>query len=168
MRRNLCTALLVAAAVLVAACGGGDGDDDAPTKAQFIAKTDRLCEASNRRTRALNVQLRSAADASRDDEDLLRRLAPILERGYGPVRDNAASFQAANPPAGDAAAIERIRKAYDEQAELVRRLAAAAKRGDVPAFMARSEEQKDVVSRARRLARAYGFQECGSAKSDPT
>ena len=166
MRRNLCTALLVAAAVLVAACGGGDGDDDAPTKAQFIAKTDRLCEASNRRTRALNVQLRSAADASRDDEDLLRRLAPILERGYGPVRDNAASFQATNPPAGDAAAIERIRKAYDEQAEQVRKLAAAARRRDVAAFRALSEEQKEVVTRARRLARGFGFQECGSSKSD--
>jgi hypothetical protein len=167
MRRIFCPALLVAAAVLVAACGGSGGDDDPPTKAQFIAKTDRLCEASNRRTRALNVELKTAADASENDKDLLRRLAPILERGYGPVRDNAASFQAANPPAGDAAAIERIRKAYDEQAELVRRLAAAAKRGDVPAFKALSEEQKDVVLRARRLARAYGFQECGSSKSDP-
>ena len=97
----------------------------------------------------------------------MRRLAPILERGYGPVRDNAAAFEAANPPAGDAAAIERIRKAYDEQAELVRRLAAAAKRGDVDAFKALSEEQKDVVTRARTLARAYGFAECGSSKSDP-
>lgn len=167
MRRAFCRAVLAfAAAVLVAGCGGL-GDDDAPTRAQFIAKTDRLCEASNTRTRALNVELRAAAEAARNDAELLRRLAPILKRGYGPVRDNAAAFQAANPPAGDAAAIERIRRAYDEQAELVRRLAAAAKRGDVPAFMALSEEQKDVVMRARSLARSYGFRECGSSKSDP-
>jgi hypothetical protein len=166
MHPTLRPAVLVAVALL-AGCGGSGGDDDPPTRAQFIAKTDRLCQTSNRRTRALNVQLATAAARARDDEDLLRRLAPILERGYGPLRDNAAAFQAANPPADDAAAIERIRKAYDEQAELVRRLAAAAKRGDVPAFKSLSERQKEVVTRARRLARGYGFEQCGSSKSDP-
>jgi hypothetical protein len=167
VRRTLCSALLAAIAAFVAACGGSSGDGDALTRAQFIAKTDRLCQASNRRTRALNLQLNDAAARSRDDTELLRRLAPILERGYGPVRDNAAAFQAANPPAGDAAAIERIRKAYDEQAELVRRLAAAARRDDIDAFKTLSVQQKDVVTRARTLARAYGFEECGSSKSDP-
>jgi hypothetical protein len=49
----------------------------------------------------------------------------------------------------------------------VRRLAAAAKRGDASAFKALSEKQKDVVTRARQLTRRYGFRECGSSKSDP-
>ena len=159
----------MAATVLLslAACGDSGGDGDTPSRAEFVTKTDKLCEASNRRTRALNIELNEAASRSRNDAQLLRRLAPILERGYGPVRDNAAAFEAGNPPAGDDAKIERIRKAYDEQAELVRRLAAAAKRGDIDAFKALSEQQKDVVTRARRLARAYGFRECGSSKSDP-
>jgi hypothetical protein len=169
--RPALAAAALAVAVVVAACGGGGyaGGDDAraPTRAQYIARTDKLCKASNTRTRALNVQLLRAAAGARNDRELLRRLAPILERGYGKVRDNVAAFQASNPPADDDAAIERIRAAYDKQAEQVRRLAAAARAGDVARFRALSDEQEEVVTRARRLARGYGFRECGSAKSDP-
>ena len=99
---------------------------------------------------------------------MLRALAPILERGYGQVRDNAAAFEAVNPPPADAAKIERIRKLYDEQAELVRKLAAAAKAGDVGEFKALSDRQASVLSNARNAASAYGFKECGSEKSDAT
>jgi hypothetical protein len=164
-------AAALAVAVVAAACGGGgDARDDharAPTRAQYVARTDRLCKASNARTRALNVQLLRAAAGARNDRELLRRLAPILQRGYGKVRDTAAAFQASNPPPDDAAAIERIRAAYDKQAEQLRRLAAAARAGDAARFRTLSDEQRKVVTRARRLARGYGFRECGSVKSDP-
>ena len=48
----------------------------------------------------------------------------------------------------------------------MQRLAASAKRGDTQAFKSLSEEQRDVVTRARKAAQAYGFKECGSSKSD--
>ena len=117
-------------------------------------------------TRALNAELQRAAKGVDSDRTLLRRIAPILARGYKPVSDNAATFKAAKPPAADTAEIERIRKAYDGQARLVRRLAAAAKRGDTRSFKSLSEEQRDVVTRARKAAQAYGFKVCGSSKSD--
>lgn len=166
MRPGVLCAAIVAAALAATACGGDGGDDRAPTRAQYIAKTDMLCKASNTRTRALNVQLRRAAAGAGNDRDLLRRLAPILERGYGKVRDNAAAYQAADPPPDDAAEIDRIRAAYDKQADQVRKLAATARAGDVARFRSQSAEQEDLVTRARRLARAYGFRECGTAKSD--
>ncbi|HEV7807896.1 MAG TPA: hypothetical protein VGO80_18905 [Solirubrobacteraceae bacterium] len=169
MRPILARASLAAAALAVAVgiatCGGGD-DAQTLTRAQYIASTDKLCKASNTRTRTLNVRLLRAAADARNDRQLLRRLAPILERGYGKVRDNAAAFQAANPPPDDAAEIERIREAYDKQANQVRLLAAAARSGDVARFRSLSDEQEEVVTYARRLARGYGFRECGSAKSD--
>lgn len=166
MRLLICAAL-TAAALVLAACGGSGGDAAKPlTRAEFISKTDMQCKTSNTRTRALNEELQRVAAGARNDKQLLSRLAPILDRGYGPVRDNAAAFQAANPPPADAAKIEHIRKAYDRQAELVRKLAAAAKRGDVKAFMLLSTHQRIIVTRARRLARGFGFKECGSAKSD--
>ncbi len=176
MRATLTCAALAALAALavlgLAGCGGGDGDADGgadtPTRAQFIAGTDRVCATSNRRTRVLNGQLARAAAGARDDRDLLRRLAPILERGYGRVRDNAIAFRTAEPPAADAAEIERIRRLYDRQAEFVRKLAAAARRGDARTFATLSDEQRQVVTRARRLARAFGFKVCGSTRSDPT
>jgi hypothetical protein len=164
MRATLvtCAALAVAAAAGLASCGDADG----PTRAQFIAGTDKLCERSNRRTRTLNRQVAQAAAGARNERDRLRRLAPVLERGYDRVRDNAIAFRTEEPPAADADEIERIRRLYDRQAEFVRSLAAAARRGDARAFAALSEQQADVVTRARRLTRAYGFKECGSRKSD--
>jgi hypothetical protein len=164
------TAAAILLALTFGACGSSDraNDTGASTRAQFIARTDRLCRASNERTRALNVELQRAAARARDDDELLRRLAPILRRGYAPVKANAAAFDAAEPPADDAAAIERIRVAYDQQARLVRRLAAAARRGDVDAIKSLSTRQRGLVLQARRLARAYGFRECGSSESDPS
>jgi ABC-type Fe3+-hydroxamate transport system substrate-binding protein len=165
--RPIAVAVLTAAALGLAACGGsGDDEPAGPTRAEFIAKTDAQCKVSNARTKTLNEDAARVVDATPDEAQLLAKLAPIFERGYGQVRDNAAAFQAVNPPPADAAEIERIRKLYDEQAEIVRKLARAAKTGDVDQFKALSEEQRDVVRRARAAARAYGFEECGSDKSD--
>ena len=163
----LCIALVLApVAFAVAGCGGSD-DGDAPTRAQFIAQTDELCTTSNRRTRTLNLKVRQAAAAARDDRDFMRRLAPILERGYDQVRANAAAFRAVESPVDDATEIARLRRLYDQQAQFVRRLAAAARRGDVRGFKSLTAEQQAVVMRARRLSRAYGFKQCGSTRSDP-
>jgi len=159
--------LAVAAAAALASCGGSEDEPQAaPTRAAFIAKVDEGCKSSNSRTRALNRELERAAAGARGDKDLLRRLAPVLERAYGPLRDNAAAFHAANPPPADAAEIERIRKLYDEQAELARKLAAAAKQGDVKRYNGLLAEQREVVERSRSRTRAFGFTQCGSSKSD--
>ncbi|MEA2218975.1 MAG: hypothetical protein QOJ35_1601 [Solirubrobacteraceae bacterium] len=167
-RPALALALAALGALLPAACGGGSGSpsggDAAAQRARFIADTDALCRATNIRTKVLNDRLRRVS--APDDEQLLRRLAPILEQGSGSLRDNAAALRTARPPAADARAIDRIRTLYDQQAELAGLLAAAAAHGRVTRFKALSEQQKDVVSRARALTRAYGFRECGSAMSD--
>lgn len=166
--RTTASAVLAVASLALAACGGS-GDDKttaAPTRAEFIAKTDAQCKVSNARTKALNEEGNRAAAGARTDPQLLEAVAPVLARGYGQARDNAAAFQAVNPPAADAGEVEAIRKLYDEQAEIVRKLAASAKRGDVEQFKALTQEQKDVVARARKAASAYGFKECGSTKSD--
>jgi hypothetical protein len=174
MRTKIAAVLAVAGLTLMGC--GRSGDKPPPlaqsppppeqTREQFIAKTDAQCKASNIRTRALNRELQRAAAGAVDNEQLLQRLAPILAKGYEPVRENAAAFRAATPPAADAAAVEKIRTVYDEQPELVRELADAAKRGDTARYDAVSEEQAALVTKARRLARDYGFKECGSAKSD--
>jgi len=168
--RTLTSAALAAAALALAACGdSGDSGDDktaTSTRAEFIAKTDAQCKVSNARTKTLNEEAARAADTAKTEAELLKQLAPILQRGYGQVRDNAAAFQAVNPPADDAAEIEVIRKLYDEQAELVRKLAAAAKSADKNRFKVLTREQGDVLARARKAAAAYGFKECGSTKSD--
>jgi hypothetical protein len=165
MRTTL--AALAAATLALSACGGASsGGTTTLTRAQFIAKTDALCKASNTRTRALNAEVQRAGASPASDKQLLARLAPILARGYGQVRDNAAAFEAVDPPAGDKAKIELLRKLYDTQAELASKLAAAAKARDVQQFQTLSTQQDDILARARDRAQAYGFKECGSTKSD--
>jgi ABC-type Fe3+-hydroxamate transport system substrate-binding protein len=168
--RTLISAVLALSVLALAACGGGSGDDSsaAPTRAEFIAKTDAQCKLSNARTKTLNEESRRAVAGRPRQARLLQVLAPILARAYGQVRDNAAAFQAASPPSDDAAEIENIRKLYDEQAEIVRRLGAAAKQGDLDRYKAITEEQKDALARLRKATTAYGFKECGSTKSDAT
>lgn len=166
-RQLLAVSLVAALALALAACGGSNAKQDPLTRAQYIAKSDALCKASNARTRSLNEQLARAVAASTGDADLLRRVVPILRRGYAPIAANARAFQATTPPLADAVAIEHIRETYDQQAELVRRLAIAAEGGKEKTFKSLTLEQNDVAARARRLAHAYGFKECGSSKSDP-
>ena len=158
MRRTAFAALVV---VALAPAGCGDS-----SRAEFIAKTDAQCKRTNVRTKALNEAAARAAASAGSDAQVLRALAPILRRSYGQVRDNAAAFEAESPPPADAAEVKRIRKLYDEQAKLARKLAVAAKRGDIDEFRSLTELQKDLVARARRATRAYGFKECGSTKSD--
>lgn len=160
------SAVLAGAALVLAACGSSGDDATTTARARFIARTDVRCKTSNVRTRALNLKLQRATAGARDDKQLLRRLAPILRQGERPVRDNAAALRAAEAPAVDAARIKLVRRAYDQQAALVRELASAATQGDVERFTSLSEQQRHVVIRARGLARDYGFKECGSARSD--
>jgi hypothetical protein len=159
-------AALAVAALALTACGGSGEDPTTAARRRFIATTDVLCKASNTRTRALNLKLQRAAAGARDDRQLLRRLAPILRQGDGPVHDNATAMRSNDAPAVDAARVEILRRAYDQQAELVRRLASAAAHVDVQRFESLSEQQRHVVIHARGLAQDYGFKECGSAKSD--
>jgi hypothetical protein len=130
---------LAVATLGLAACGDSEEPTPALTREAFIARTE---------------ELQRAGAQARDDTQLMRRLHPILERGYRAVRDNAAAFEAANPPPADAARIEKIRAAYDQQAELARKLTDAAKRGDAEQFRSLSAQQRAVSTRARRLARA--------------
>jgi hypothetical protein len=164
--RPTASAMLALATLALAACGGsGDNKTAGPTRAEFIAKTDAQCKVSNARTKALNEES-ARAGATQTQAQLLKAVAPVLARSYGQARDNAAAFEAVSPPAADAAAVEAIRKLYDEQAEILRKLAAAATRGDLDQYKAITEQQKDVVVRIRKATNAYGFKECGSTKSD--
>jgi len=165
--RTTTICLLLTTALALGACGGsGDSENPVPTRAAYIERTDALCEASNERTRKLNRELQRASAAAGDEGDQLKRLAPILRRGYGAVRDNAVAFRAVQAPPADEARIERIRKAYDRQAELARKLADAAARGDAVRFRSVAAQQRRLVVSARKLTRGFGFDECGSSKSD--
>lgn len=168
MRRSVGAFTL--AALAVAGCGGSSDDHEAasPTRAEFIAQTDARCQTSNARTRDLNAEVVRVSQGVTDERVLLRRLAPVLERGSKAVGDNADAFAATTPLPADAKKIAELRTLYERQATLAGRLAAAAKRGDVDDFRLYTTEQTDVLARVRQRAKAFGFKECGSAKSDAT
>ena len=162
--RTPAVACLAAAALGLAACGDSGGDEpDGLTRARVHRQDRRAVQGVQRpHEDAQRGGEPGRGHRARSEAQLLRELAPILERGYGQVRDNAAAFQAVNPPAADAAEIERIRKLYDEQAEVVRKLATAAKRGDIEQFKAAvggAEGRGRARSRRRERLRLQGVRQ---------
>jgi hypothetical protein len=120
----------------------------------------------HKRGRALNEQFQRLARGASSEEEALRTVAPLLEKGYDKQRAQDERFAAIRPPAADREIITRLWKANDENTALLGRLVDAARSQDVGRFTALAEEQKRATERARGLAEGYGFRECGSRKSE--
>ena len=180
--RALLVALLCGLLVL-SGCGGDDdeesgtnsspattteqrADDQGPTKEDYIAEADTLCKESNARAKALNERSVEAVKGRSSGKEQLRALAPILREGYALQRNDMEEFEAIEPPADDREVIDRLTTAYGEQTALVGRMLDAAEATDVQRFNALQKEHQRVKTRARGLARGYGFKECGSGKNE--
>ena len=158
--------MLVVAALVPAGCGGEEPQPR--SHAELVAKIDARCEVTNAETKKINEEAELVGERADTQEQLLRELAPILERASDQVRQNAAAFKSVEPTGNDAAKLDRIRRFYDRQTRLAHKFAAAAKRGAVDEFKMLSELQKDLLRRLRKATSDFGFKECGSTRSDAT
>lgn len=154
------------AATAPATAGAAAAATPASSRAAYIARADRFCRSTNADTRRLNARANAAIRSADNDRDRLKALAPILEEGVRAQRSQVARFLAITPPAADRATIERYWSAISRQARLVAQLASAAAEGDVAAYNRIADRSSALREQARGLARAFGFKECGSGKSD--
>lgn len=178
--------LLIAA--LLAGCGGGNDEPAASTqlpatssssaasssparppeatRESYIKEADALCKTKNADAKRRNETLgRKTADLT-DDSEILSAIKTDLREGYEFQRAYLADFRRISSPPGDAAILDKLSEAQDEQTALLGRLADAAESGDAERFTALNEEQDSVTTRYRGLAQGYGFKECGSGNSD--
>jgi hypothetical protein len=172
MRARCLSSILLAALAmaLVAGCGGSSGSSgstaaEAPagptelTKAQFIAKADAICAATNDSESALRGSF----------EELQRSQAPTAQRELGEAmsalaRDGAKEseeIRALVPPKKDAKEVERL-IAKEESANAVAAEAAAAlEAGNAAKFYGLLESISAQGAVAQGFAEGYGLRVCG-------
>jgi len=158
-------ALAFVLGIFLAACGGGDNGDqttsaqtqalpagltttpvpDTLTKQEYLARGDQICEAGAFKVgNAARQQFPSGVNSA--------EIQPFTQQTVVPVyQDQVNELRALPPPAGDAQTVEAI---YDALQRGINQL-----RGN-PALFA-DPNAHGIFDEASRLARAYGFTQCG-------
>ena len=154
-------AVLAALALGLGACGGGDDDGGEPSKADFIAQADAICERVNRTIGGINDELRSVTGSTREK---LGKLEPILGRAVRLQDDAIEEFAALEPPPEDQDLIDRYLDAAEEQSEVLRAMAEAAGTGDAKEYASVARKLPEVSEQRRELIADYGFEQCGGSR----
>jgi len=157
-RKLLCAAAALACAGAAAGCGGGDDDDPAKTtttppltKARFIDRADKICQASTAQLKAAGVKLTAAAKQTGrlPQEQVVTFLqdtsVPIYERMLERLR-------ALRPPPDDAADLDGYLASLAKGIDAVKADPTTYAKTTAP------DPFEDSNARARR----YGLEVCGS------
>jgi hypothetical protein len=141
VRRIVIPAL--AAAVLAAGCGGGDD------KATYISRADAICADAAAKLHALGTPTTAA-----EFQSFAGKAIPIVEDGLRRVRE-------LDPPKDVAAKADAVFDNVEKGVALVRRIAAAAKKGDAAGLQKLASDASALSAQTGADAKAVGFKECG-------
>ena len=142
------TARIIVLACLVAAGPAACGEEHL-TKAQLIARADRICARVERRTEALPPPL--------EREELSASLRRVQELRAGAMDD----LRALEPPPGAADVYDEMLDAMSRVSDHLPELAKATESGDAARVDRVTEEILAVQEHSDSVARAYGFRTCG-------
>ena len=157
MKRTLLS--LIAVAALAAGCGGGDGG---PTKAEYIARADRICQATKAETAPLVQQLTAAAGSGSVTTAQARKLARVAGRLQTMGAAYVARLKALDRPSGDTGDVDRFLTSSGQVVDALGRAAAALKTGNVTGALGLLQANTVTAAAAGSAAQAYGFKECVS------
>lgn len=184
--RSGCSILVVAAALSLAACGGG-GDSDSsggaqstkattapaptaaapapgPKKAAFIRKADKVCSAARAKLIPIRAKLVPASKAA-DPNVAFTRFAKLTGQAATVYSHTASQLGALNPPAGDAAEVERLNGLVQQIAGIERQISEASARHDSRELQTLNASVTRVTSAYQAGAQRYGFKVCGTASA---
>jgi hypothetical protein len=152
----------VIAALLLAGCSGDDspeptdnpgGLSDNPSKAEYIAAADEICQTLYEQRDPLENQ--AAAAAQQGDTDAA---ATTFENAAAITGQRFAELEALPRPAGDEQTLDKIYEAGGERTVEVARQAAAALREEDQKALARVTQQGGAnTARFSKLAIDYGM-----------
>jgi hypothetical protein len=166
------SALAVAVCVLgLAGCGGGTKTiiqsrtttqtetGPPPTKAEFIARADAICDQYGPQRDRLNKQLSQYTEGvsrtqANQAAEVLRNTADVLRQEFLAIR------QLPEPPA-DASVIDSYLSSAETTISDVDKLAAAVADYDVTRIKSVSGEMTTDGSKTQGIADGYGFKVCG-------
>jgi hypothetical protein len=151
-------ASLLALALFPSGCGGGT---KGPSKADYIARADRICLTTKTQITPLVRQLASAASGSVSAAQA-RRLAGVVSRLHTMGAGYLASLQRLDQPSGDRAQIQRFLKASREVVDALGRATSELRAGNVTGALALLQAGAPTAEGANAAAQAYGFEQCVS------
>jgi len=139
----LLTLLLASMAMVAVGCGGSD--DSGPTKEEYIAEADKMCEESNAEIIKIGKELGTNPSDKETVEAVKSDLLPELE-------SRAKELEALERPSGDEDELEAYYQDLDDGISTV---------ADDPEAAVASDDNPFEAS--DKAAKEYGFKVCGAS-----
>jgi hypothetical protein len=156
-RRTL-VSLAVGSLVLLAGCASST-----PTRAQYVASADAICQSAAAQTTPAVGQVTSAAGAlSSTGQSAARQLAIALQSLHTITSSSLAKLRALAQPASSRATIQRFLSRYESLSAALGRAATAASNGKPQQALSQLQEALSVSSQMDSAARAAGMSRCAS------
>jgi hypothetical protein len=146
-------AALAAIAVLAALAGCGDSG---PSKADYIAKADRVCHAFDGRLSAISKRYNAAA-RSRN----AAKAAAALDDEVGIGVDQLRDLRAIEPPGGQKDEVKAQLDLVRRQLTLIRGLEEALQSRNGQSMQRLATQIRSTAAKYRRHVKAFGYKVCG-------
>ena len=162
------TACALLGAILLAGCGGGPMNAG-PTKAEYVAGANRICEAASVRAAPFVKRLSAAAAALYTGTSLSAARTRALASDVGDLHDIATGYvarlRAVEQPSGDRGTIKRFLDSSASIVDAMGEASAALRTGDATGALAALQRGQSASDEAKAAARAYGLDACESVVS---
>ncbi|MEA2191119.1 MAG: hypothetical protein QOI73_1240 [Solirubrobacteraceae bacterium] len=156
--RSTLTAFLVVCATALGACGDSEkAADKGPTRPQYIADVNALCQKITRQSAPTNRKLQALVNASGTYTDRLKRSPPLLRTTLRLQTRKLEQFKAIEPPRKDVAQIKEITTASQAVLAQLRDAIDIAERGDLKEFIDIAFDENGARAKAERLGTTYGL-----------
>jgi hypothetical protein len=153
VKQNRCVirvgTLLVLGAIVLGGCGGGS-QGKRLTKAEFAAKTNRLCADYRQKTKALGNP-----KGTTETVNLLGKYKALSER-------MVVDFKQLKPPADEQASVDRITAISEEQLGILDRMITAVKRNDTASWKKLAAQGDAMDKENNRIFRQLGVTTCAT------
>jgi hypothetical protein len=157
-RRARIIASALGLVLLLGACsdnGSGDNASDRLTKAQYIAKADKICQSANQKTQALGTPTSTDPEA----------LAQFLGKSGRIINDAVGQLKQLNPPEADQEKINQMVGGLQKSASYFPDLIQAVKANDRQKIQEVAIQLQQASQQGGQIAQTYGFHVCAQTPS---
>lgn len=155
-RRIVIAASAALALLTLSACGGGQATG--PSRADYIARAERICRDTT--AQAAPLLRRFAAGAASLNATSARKLAPVGERIHALASAYIARLRALPQPAADRAKIARFLSLSREVIDGLGQAATALSAGHTVEVLGTLQGVQATANDANAAAVAYGLRDC--------
>jgi sugar diacid utilization regulator len=152
-RRARIVACALVLILLSGACSSGSSDR--LTKAQYIAKADKICEEANQKTAALG------APASKDP----KVVAKFLQKSGTIISNAVDQLKQLRPPAADEQKINQLVDGLQKSAGYFPALIKAVRTDNKQQLAQTAQQLQQASLEGQQVAQTYGFHVCAHAAS---